>query len=260
MCSVKYKEHRWAVNLHRHYVDSLQLSKNTVSSRPFTRNENFQSAFAQFPLRGQSHYDAHEHQTIRNSHHGDLSPAELLPHSRQLCVPSNTRSIDGQSICTGTMWTRCSFPRILFLQGLSQGMKTFNRLLHNSRYVDNRIMMHFPEWRQHQPWDTFTRLDFYNPPILLEEVDDSEILGCHISTEQRSITIRQLLDLVTLRSGLSLSSSLRNFAGFPTNRRRCRRTAPLRNRRCWCHTTNQHHSRRTSLPQYSENPTSAPHE
>ena len=35
MCSVKYKEHRWAVNLHRHYADLLQLFKNTVSSRHF---------------------------------------------------------------------------------------------------------------------------------------------------------------------------------------------------------------------------------
>ena len=37
-------------------------------------------------------------------------------------------------------------------------------------------MVHFPDWRQHQPWDIFTRLDFYIPPILLEEVDDSEFL------------------------------------------------------------------------------------
>ena len=95
-----------------------------------------------------------------------------------------------------------------------QGMKTFNRLLHNSRDVDNRVMMHFPDWRQHQPWDIFTRLDFYNPPILLEEVDDSEILGCHISTQQRSITIRQPLDLVTLRSGHSQDSDTAILSAF----------------------------------------------
>ena len=45
----------------------------------------------------------------------------------------------------------------------------------------------------HQTW-------LLQSSILLEEVDDSEILGCHISTEQRSITIRQPLDLATLRS------------------------------------------------------------
>lgn len=26
-------------------------------------------------------------------------------------------------------------------------------------------MMHFPDWRMHQPWDIFTRLDFYNLPF-----------------------------------------------------------------------------------------------
>jgi len=93
-------------------------------------------------------------------------------------------------------------------------MKTFNRLLHNSRYVDNRVMMHFPDWRHQPPWDVFTRLDFYNPPILLEEVDDSEILGCHISTHQRSITIRQPLDLVTLRSGQSQDSDTAILSAF----------------------------------------------
>lgn len=43
------------------------------------------------------------------------------------------------------------------------------------------------------PWDIFTRLDFYEHPILLEEADDSEILGRNISVEQTSITIRQPL-------------------------------------------------------------------
>lgn len=78
-------------------------------------------------------------------------------------------------------------------------MKTFHRLLRNSR------------WRLQQPWDIFTRLDFYNPTILLEEVDDSEILGCHISTEQRSITIRQPLDLVILTQPFSQLSGHDRF-------------------------------------------------
>ena len=75
-----------------------------------------------------------------------------------------------------------------------QGMGTQRRLLDNSRYVDNRVLLLFPGWRQLPPWDLFTRLDFL--PILLEEVDDSEILGCQISTSQRSITVRQPFDLV----------------------------------------------------------------
>lgn len=75
-------------------------------------------------------------------------------------------------------------------------------------------MMDFPGWRQHSPWNIFTQLDFYNPPILLEEVDDSEILGCHISTEQRTIAIRQPVDLVTLRSGNSQDSDIALLSAF----------------------------------------------
>ena len=74
--------------------------------------------------------------------------------------------------------------------------------------------MDFPGWREHSPWDIFTQLDFYNPPFLLEEVDDSEILGCHISTEQRSITFRQPVDLVTLRSGHSQDSDIAILSAF----------------------------------------------
>ena len=71
------------------------------------------------------------------------------------------------------------------------GMRTHHKLLHNSRYVDNRVLMHFPGWRETYPWNLFTKLDFYEAPILLEEVDDTEILGCTISTIQRTITVRQ---------------------------------------------------------------------
>lgn len=95
-----------------------------------------------------------------------------------------------------------------------EGMRAVHRLLHNTRYVDNRIMMDFPGWRQHSHEDMFTQLDFYNPPILLEEVDDSEILGCNISTEQRTITIRQPAELVTLRSGNSQDSDIALLSAF----------------------------------------------
>ena len=58
----------------------------------------------------------------------------------------------------------------------------------------------------------FTKLDFYEAPILLEEVDDTEILGCTISTTQRTITVRQPKDLVSLR--LSEDSDLAVISAF----------------------------------------------
>ena len=94
------------------------------------------------------------------------------------------------------------------------GMRTHHKLLHNSRYVDNRVLMHFPGWRETYPWNLFTKLDFDEAPILLEEVDDSEILGCTISTIQRTITVRQPKDLVSLRSGLSEDSDLAVISAF----------------------------------------------
>ena len=92
------------------------------------------------------------------------------------------------------------------------GMRTHHKLLHNSRYVDNRVLLHFPGWRDHYPWNLFTKLDFYEAPI--EEVDDTEILGCIISTAQRTITVRQPKDLVSLRSGLSEDSDLAVISAF----------------------------------------------
>ena len=56
----------------------------------------------------------------------------------------------------------------------------------------------------------FTKRQFY----LLEEVDDSEILGCTISTIQRTITVRQPKDLVSLRSGLSEDPDVARISAF----------------------------------------------
>ena len=55
---------------------------------------------------------------------------------------------------------------------------------------------------------------FYEALILLEEVDDSEILGCTISTIHRTITVRQQKDLVSLRSGLSEDSDIAVVSAF----------------------------------------------
>ncbi len=62
--------------------------------------------------------------------------------------------------------------------------------------------------------ESFPKLDFYEAPILPEEVDDTEILGCIISTTQRTITVRQPRDLVSLRSGLSEDSDLAVISAF----------------------------------------------
>ena len=52
-----------------------------------------------------------------------------------------------------------------------------NRLLCNTRYVDNRAMMGFGSWRCSPIWSVFTHAEFYGAPILLEEVSDPILLG-----------------------------------------------------------------------------------
>ena len=44
-----------------------------------------------------------------------------------------------------------AFQENCFHKAFHQGMITFNRDLHNSRYVDNRALLHFPGWRRCQP-------------------------------------------------------------------------------------------------------------
>ena len=81
-----------------------------------------------------------------------------------------------------------------------------HNLLLNARYVDNRAMVGMPFWRDSYHWNSFTREDFYGRPILLEEVVDPVLLGCHIDLNQRTCTVRLDNDLTRYRSGLTEGS------------------------------------------------------
>ena len=81
-----------------------------------------------------------------------------------------------------------------------------HNLLLNARYVDNRAMVGMPFWRDSYHWNSFAREDFYGRPILLEEVVDPVLLGCHIDLNQRTCTVRLDNDLTRYRSGLTEGS------------------------------------------------------
>ena len=81
-----------------------------------------------------------------------------------------------------------------------------HNLLLNARYVDNRAMVGMPFWRDSYHWNSFTREDFYGRPILLEEVVDPVLLGCHIDLNQRTCTVRLDNDLTRYRPGLTEGS------------------------------------------------------
>ena len=198
----------YAVN---HYIVSNGLPPGSTLSTSIAREDRTQRIF-----RGKFRQAGRRYLNLQLSEIPTLV-IFLLKHSYLTVGNHVFRQIQGASMGSQFAPALCglvaAFQEYCFFKAF-QGMKTFHRLLHNTRYVDNRIMMDFPGWRQHSPWDLFTALDFYNPPILLEEVDDSEILGCNISTDQRTITIRQPLDLVTLRSGNSQDSDVALLSAF----------------------------------------------
>ena len=86
-----------------------------------------------------------------------------------------------------------------------------HNLLLNARYVDNRAMVGMPFWRDSYHWNSFTREDFYGRPILLEEVVDPVLLGCHIDLDQRTCTVRLDNDLTRYRSGLTEGSRVNHL-------------------------------------------------
>ena len=198
----------YAVN---HYIVSNGLPPGSTLSTSIAREDRTQRIF-----RGKFRQAGRRYLNLQLTEIPTLV-IFLLKHSYLTVGNHVFRQIQGASMGSQFAPALCglvaAFQEYCFFKAF-QGMKTFHRLLHNTRYVDNRIMMDFPGWRQHSPWDLFTALDFYNPPILLEEVDDSEILGCIISTDQRTITIRQPLDLVTLRSGNSQDSDVALLSAF----------------------------------------------
>ena len=198
----------YAVN---HYIVKNGLTPDSTLSTSIAREDRTQRIF-----RGKFRQAGKRYLNIKLAEIPQL--VIFLLQQSYLTVGSHVfRQIQGASMGSQFAPALCglvaAFQEYCFFKAFT-GMRTFHRLLHNTRYVDNRIMMDFPGWRQHPPWDLFTALDFYNPPTLLEEVNDSEILGCHISTEQRTITIRQPLDLVTLRSGNSQDSDIALLSAF----------------------------------------------
>ena len=95
-----------------------------------------------------------------------------------------------------------------------EDMIAANRLLCNTRYVDNRAMMGFGSWRCSPIWSVFTHAEFYGAPILLEEVSDPILLGVHVDTDQRTTTVRFHHDMSHYRSSISQGSDLALSSAF----------------------------------------------
>lgn len=177
-----------------HYIVKHGLSPDSTLSTSIARDDRTQRIF-----RGKFRRAGRQYMNIKLS---DIPKMVIfLLHHSYLTV--GTRSIYGKSICTSTVDWWQPFRNIVFSEPLSRDAglppPSTQLSLCGQPHHDGST------WMATTPTLGYLHQIGLNPPTLLEEVDDSEILGCHV-TEQRSIAIRQPLDLVTLRSGHSQDS------------------------------------------------------
>ena len=63
----------------------------------------------------------------------------------------------------------------------------FNKF--TKRYVDDRICILPTTWACTVPWNEFLQTEFYGPPILLEEQDHTDYLGCSIDLQHGEVQL-----------------------------------------------------------------------
>ena len=130
----------------------------------------------------------------------------LLSHSYFTVGYSCFRQVQGASMGSHFAPALCGLVAVLqeyfFTSAFQCGLRD-SRLWLNLRYVDNRVMLGVEKFQSFQPWNTWCDLAFYEPPIWLEPVSDSQILGCTVSVLQRALTVQLSHDMGCYRSGLS---------------------------------------------------------
>ena len=57
------------------------------------------------------------------------------------------------------------------------------------RYVDDRICILPQSWAYTSPWGEFLQTEFYGPPILLEEQEEPNYLGCNIDLRRKEVRL-----------------------------------------------------------------------
>jgi hypothetical protein len=90
--------------------------------------------------------------------------------------------------------------------------------LHNNlfvlRYVDNRLTI-FPTRFQNQAYiKSLLDLEFYKPPVILEEVGDFHILGFNLCVKDKTMTYMLPTKPWQIKSPHSANSLVRNASGF----------------------------------------------
>ena len=83
-----------------------------------------------------------------------------------------------------------------------------------ARYVDNRIAVSSNQQMQSRPMQLFAQSEFYGPPVILETVPDTHILGFNVNVQQRTITYIQPTHDWQFRSPHSAGTLQLNLSGY----------------------------------------------
>ena len=127
---------------------------------------------------------------------GDILPicSFLLNHSFFTVGMSTFLQKRGASM--GSQWAPI-FCAAVALMREHTFLSCFRQFTNNStfhhRYVDNRVML-LPVGHWNSEMQLFWNLSFYSPPILLEQVEGSELLGYNADVLQRTTTYLQPVD------------------------------------------------------------------
>ena len=101
-----------------------------------------------------------------------------------------------------------------------QGIPTHADLPLCLRYVDNRILMGIKADFDTDAYRHFQRLDWYEPPLMLENVSDTKVLGFYCDTDQRTMLMElpnrpgQIRGVHSVCGKNNLLSSFRSRAYF----------------------------------------------
>ena len=127
------------------------------------------------------------------------------------------RQVQGVSMGSQLAPAFCSTVAMLMedqWQRITRSMQTLEPMALHSRYVDNRIMVLTEHQHLSHVHQAFRRLDLYRPPLLLEDVEDSEILGFECCAEARQLRMLLPTSSGTIRGSDSACSTHLMLSNF----------------------------------------------
>ena len=141
----------------------------------------------------------------------------LLMHSYLNVGRVVLRQVQGASMGSQLAPALCSTIATLMenqWQRIIRPTQTVEPMAMYSRYVDNRIMVLTEHQHRSHVHQAFRRLDWYRPPLLLEDVEDNKILGFECFAEARQLRMALPTSMGKIRCSDSACSTHLMLSGF----------------------------------------------